>query len=290
MLLAIEIIKLKSNCILRIFKIIKTLDSIIVNKVKKSEISISENETFEEVIDKWYSDYSLGKKEPFPLEIARVKCVSESESETWKSGLEIEESAYTEILQESTIGDSTIVQENIPLDEQERKEITLYITILFKAPLSEDDDKINKHILGALINFGINIGKKALIVKYIRNLISNQVDFTRNINIIKKLSIKLKNAPYLVFSRKPLDDIKSRSDKKDIAVISLNIRDERVFRDLLNDLQSRALESKYPSRFHKVKKWLGEDHIYLKMLCKAFEELLKYLNEYKNLIKPLETI
>ncbi len=54
MLFVIEIIKLKSNCILRIFKIIRILDSIIVNKVKKSEISISENETFEEVIDKWY--------------------------------------------------------------------------------------------------------------------------------------------------------------------------------------------------------------------------------------------
>ncbi len=247
---------------------------------------MSESNESEEIIKEWYKKYLTGSIELFPYRKIRDIFGYENESDIPVADLEFKE-AHTEIKRDENYNDSVIIQEDIILDDLEKSKIKLYITFLFSAPLDPTEEKINALILGAFYNFGINIGLEAVVIKFVKDLIytlnDRPVDFTRNVRIIKSLKLKLRKAPYIIFSRKPLDN---KLGKKDIGAISLYIKNKKSLKKLLNLIQSSILKGKYPSWIVKIIGWFSIDHYYITKILKAFNGILKYLIEIKDLMLP----
>lgn len=241
--------------------------------------------SFSRTIDEWYNKISSGEFCPFPLEQLRMVKISGETSIIDDDSLELE-SLHAEITPNQVLNNCIIFHGEGVWDADKKQQINLLLTVLFKSPLNPSEEELNSFILGAFYSFGINIGEKAIVIKYIEDLIESTnygpIDFTRNVNIMKKIGLKLKHAPYIIFSKKPLD---SYPNRKEIYPISLNIKNPKILNDLLNDLQMKGLTESDPGIIQKLKSWVGKDHIYIKIILKGLKELLEYLNNFKDLMK-----
>jgi len=101
-----------------------------------------------------------------------------------------------------------MIYDGEPISEDEKQGIKLFVTFLFtKYGYTEEEKEINNRLITAFYLFGERIGKESVVIIFANNLKAKEIDFKRNLNLIKKLKLKPADAPYMIFSRKPLDEI-----------------------------------------------------------------------------------
>lgn len=172
-----------------------------------------------------------------------------------------------------------MIYDGEPISEDEKQGIKLFVTFLFtKYGYTEEEKEINNRLITAFYLFGERIGKESVVIIFANNLKAKEIDFKRNLNLIKKLKLKPADAPYMIFSRKPLDEIIDPKEE-DILELSFNIKDEQKFSNLIKEVENDVLYGEYPGRWIKIKMWLEQDHPFL-------EKIWKGLKEATNLLKP----
>lgn len=187
--------------------------------------------------------------------------------------------SYVMVPESMRTGESMMIYDGEPISEDEKRRIKLYITFLFtKYGYTEEEKKINNRLIAAFYLFGERIGKESVVVIFANNLKAEEIDFKRNLYLIKKLKLKPADAPYMIFSRKPLDEIIDPKEE-DILELSFNIKDEEKFSNLIKEVENDVLYGEYPGRWIKIKVWLEQDHPFL-------EKIWKGLKEATNLLKP----
>lgn len=176
-------------------------------------------------------------------------------------------------------GECMMIYDGEPISEDEKQGIKLFVTFLFtKYGYTEEEKEINNRLITAFYLFGENIGKESVVIIFANNLKAKEIDFKRNLNLIKKLKLKPADAPYMIFSRKPLDEIIDPKEE-DILELSFNIKDEEKFSNLIKEVENDVLYGEYPGRWIKIKMWLEQDHPFLGKIWKG-------LKEATNLLKP----
>jgi len=172
-----------------------------------------------------------------------------------------------------------MIYDGEPISEDEKQGIKLFVTFLFtKYGYTEQEKEINNRLITAFYLFGERIGKESVVIIFANNLEEKKIDFKRNLHLIKKFKLKPADAPYMIFSRKPLDEITDPKEE-DILDLSFNIKDEEKFFNLIKEVENDVIYGEYPGRWIKIKMWLEQDHPFLGKIWKG-------LKEATNLLKP----
>jgi len=163
------------------------------------------------------------------------------------------------------------------------KEAKVYVTFLFrKFGLTEEDTKTNLRLLNSFEIFGDNIGEKAVVVKYINDSIKGELDFERHLKLMDNLNLNIKDAPFIVFSWRPLDESKTFSEE-DFFAISFNLVDEKIFEKLSLEAQHYARKGEFPPSWIKAKSFLGQDHKYTKKVFNGISKALKFWKDISSI-------
>lgn len=134
--------------------------------------------------------------------------------------------------------------------------IKLFITYLLIEFDVEVTKPLNDRLIDRFTEFGNNIGEESLIVRYVIDDLSKDIDYKRCVEFIRRFGLKLRKAPYIVFSKKPLEKVE---DKDEIFALSFKITDEEIFKYLYNSFADYALKGVTPKGWNRIVSWAGRN-------------------------------